>query len=199
MISLIALTFLIQTDSYFPLNIGNEWEYKVQFGNGLFEITQKHVCKEPISLNGVSVVPMEVILDDKPQTITFYRESEGYFWIAGSKETGLLVAPQKMMPVNPKVGDKWEFKGDTSFMGRATPTVIKSKIAGKEKIQIFGKDAEALRITTETNFGTKEASAKMNSTELYLRGVGMVSSRQELSENGRKSIAIFTLIKYKVN
>ena len=197
---LIAAAFLAQQGaSYFPMSPGNEWEYKVRFGNGLFEISQIHRCGAPLIVSGVTVLPMEVILDGKSQSTTYYKEDAGYFWIAGSKEIGLFLAPQKMLPVNPKVGDKWEFRGDSNVMGRMVPTVIKSKISKKEKVNVSGKEEDALRVTTETVFGSDKSTAKINSSDLYVAGIGMVYSRQELDESKQKSVALFTLVKYKVS
>lgn len=199
MIQLVVAAFLVQQGaSYFPLGAGNEWEYRVQFGNGLFEVSQVHRCGPSAVVNGVTVLPMEVLLDGKSQATTYYKQDAGYFWIAGSKESGLLLSPQKMLPVNPKVGDKWEFKGDSNFMGNMMPTVIKSRITGKEKVTVSGKEEEALKVVTETVYGGDKTLAKINSQDLYVSGIGMVSSRQELDENKRKSVALFSLVRFKI-
>ncbi|MCH8273855.1 MAG: hypothetical protein IH851_03610 [Armatimonadetes bacterium] len=195
-LAVVSLALPAQTADYFPLKPGLEWEYRVAVGRFQAEFRQVHRILEAVEIEGKSVTPMEVLVNGEISGVTYYAVHDGFVHLMATEPDALLAVPVPVVPMEPKRGQKWEFKGPTPFLGSMARAVVKSRVAGFMKAKVIGEEMEVLKVVTESQLGEGKLSYKIRTTELYARGIGMVYTKKEvLRKNG--GVAEFTLTRFK--
>lgn len=178
MLSLIALTFL--TTPYFPLEAGRVWQYEVVVDHSAIRAIQTMRCLEPISIAGTRATPLQVLIDEKPDNVAYYAESEGFVKLVAQSEKELLPQAVPVLPVLPRKGQKWEFTGQTQVLGQPAPSSTKAVVVGFEKAEVLGKLTEILKVETRGKIGSGKAAFETKTTEHYAQGIGLTYRRQEM-------------------
>ena len=63
-----ALLFAMESSPYFPLKVGTEWAYTVNFGLNIVSVTQVLRILDHIEIQGRTLVPMESLINDQRQS-----------------------------------------------------------------------------------------------------------------------------------
>lgn len=193
-----SVTFVLPTQAceFFPLTPGMEWEYIVTYGDLQATVTQYQRTLEPITIQGIKAIPMEVIIGSKPSGTSYYAIQDRYVYLVATSPDALLAKPIPVLPVNPKTGDRWQFEGATPFLGDTALAKTSARVVKTEKTAILGKTSEVIRVIVETQIGQGPLAYKVRSTEHYAKGVGLVYRKQEVLIKGG-GVAVFQLKAFK--
>lgn len=199
---LFAASALLATQSspFFPLDEGHTWEYLVSVTSSVVRVRQMQKTLPAQSYDGSPATPLEVYLDGKIDTTAYYRVSDGFVVLVGISGSNRLPEPIKVLPVDPKKGQKWNMAGQTLMLGMMVPMKSESRVTADAEVDVLGKKVRGITIETKSQMGEGDTAMHMVSTEVYAQGIGMVSRRQESTpgkNSNRKSIAITALVKHE--
>ena len=153
---------------YFPLAAGTTWKYLVSAESNdkpdkPFVLTR--TAGEPISVTGLSVIPIEGDLYQvRPEGVFLVGHREG-------PKAALLPDAREILPPKPRSGEAWSAKGDSSY----------TTCLGSQSIK-----TEAGEFTTQALFITSAEGGLQRQTYRYFaRGVGLV--RETMVEKGKRA------------
>lgn len=187
-----TLVSLAAATSWFPLEPGTEWTYRIDLDGGVYEHLQ--VCRiEPsIVIEEKSVAPMSVKVGTR-ELMTYYAIEGGFVVVAAFATDDLLPKPVPVLPVDPEKGRKWEFSGESEVLGGPAATKSTSVVKGFETLDVLGKPTRAVVVETESVAGGGSTALRTRSIEYYAEGIGMVQRVQtNLSQNGGSATYVLT-------
>jgi Tfp pilus assembly protein PilF len=153
--------------SYVPLTEGSSWTYQDTRRSGDKEQTYKKTTQ----INRTAQIDDQkaAVLD----VVALVAKDDGIYAVGvvapqtGSDQIVPLKSPYKVLPLNPKVGDKWQHTDDR---GATNSTVL-----GTEKIKPPAGEFDAVKVYSIT-VGGKDGSERSEDTRWYAPGVGLVKS-----------------------
>lgn len=137
-------TTSIKGNSYFPLFVGAKWTWTLEmFGNRnvfSWEITEVYEITDPKN-NLQKVIGFKTICKEI-ESEWFFIEYDGYICFYEKMDNGYDI--QKIIPVNPKIGDKWRENFRTNSISTMTDEFVKVDTETDDKktigYKIFRKD-----------------------------------------------------------
>ncbi len=154
------------THSYLPLTPGRALSYKV---------TTKVDQSEPQSLDLV-IAPKQPAAADQPviaNNLAYQSKPDGVYLVGAVSEGKVapLNDPQKILPADPKAGDKWEYREDA---GATSATCL-----GVEKIKVPAGEYDAIKVYLVT-IGGPDGNFQRDTYRWFAKDVGVV--KETLSE-----------------
>jgi hypothetical protein len=196
----VSALFTSQATPFFPMESGQTWEYLISVTSSVVRVRQVQKTLPEQAYDGAPAVPLEIYLDGKIDTTGYYRVANGFVTLVGLSGNARLPEPIKVVPVDPKRGQKWNMEGTTLMLGMMVPMKSESRVTTDGEIEVLGKKVRSITIETKSQIGEGDTAMHMLSTDVYAHGIGMVSRRQESTpgkNTNRKSIAITTLVRYE--
>jgi hypothetical protein len=202
MTALLAVSALFTTQAvpFFPMESGQTWEYLISVTSSVVRVRQVQKTLPEQTFDGATAVPLEIYLDGKIDTTAYYRVTNGFVTLVGLSGSTRLPEPIKVVPVDPKKGQKWNMEGTTLMLGMMVPMKSESRVTADGELEVLGKKVRSVTVETKAQMGEGDSAMIMASTEVYAQGIGLVSRRQESTpgkNSKRKSIAITTLVRHE--
>ena len=156
---------------YFPLKVGDSWNYRITSAGKTSNFTIK-VVKQTGDQFQVETTSTQVIDD-------WYSKSAGWVQIhktayPKSKMTADMKPPRKLLKNPLMAGEKWDWKG-TGMMGVSMEE--HNKVVGAALVKVPAGEFGAMRLDTACTQG----GAKVSKVYYYAPNVGMVKSETESS------------------
>lgn len=189
-----------QSATFFPLEAGQTWEYLVSVTNSVVRVRQIQKTLPVQQYEGAACTPLEIYLDGKIDATGYYRVVDGYVCLVGVSGPTRLPDPIKLLPVDPKRGQKWAFEGRSMMMGMVLPSKTESRVTEDKEGEVFGKKVRMITIETKSTIGEGDQAFTSESTDVYAAGIGLVTRRQESwpgRDSKRSSVALTTLIRHE--
>lgn len=201
MTTLLAAAVLLspQSANFFPLESGQTWEYLITVASSIVRVRQVQKTLPSQTFDGAPATPLEMYLDGKIDTTGYYRVVGGFVCLVGFTGTTQLSEPIKVVPTDPKKGQKWAFEGQQMMLGGMVTAKVESKITTDAEAEVFGKKIRCITIETKSSLGEGDMAFTSVTTEVYGAGIGLVNRRQESTpgkNSKRKSIALTTLVRH---
>lgn len=198
---MIALAALLVTQSgwlvsdFFPLAEGTKWHYLSQVGN--MSAVQIDEAKSPISIDGKTATPIETQVDGRIVGTSYYRcQGDTLFLVAENPKKPLSV-PQPIL----KVGEgkvKWNFTGETMFMGTSAVTETSSESVLKRDRPALDRKFDTVEARTTSKIGSGALTALQGKqTTYYAKGIGLVEMVSEQVVAKSRTKATLKLIKFE--
>jgi Tfp pilus assembly protein PilF len=155
-------------ETYYPLVAGSSWTYQVTVKVG-DEVKKSQVTRKAVGVDVagqtaiVTGLHAEAVKDDAVYAVGATR-------LATNADPGgiePLKEPFKVLPLRPKVGDKWQRSTDDG--------AVSSTCLGFEKVKTEAGDFEAAKVYT-IRVGGKDRSDRVETNQWYAPGVGLVKS-----------------------
>ena len=196
---LAAAAILVAADpgtDYFPLKPGLTWEYNVTVPGTPLRFRQVQKSIDPVKIGDTMTSPLDVSLDGREDNTTYYAISGGFVTIVAVTDKVALPTPIKVIPVEPKEGQKWEFEGETMLYGTVAPTKSSYKITEMKEQDVLGKTRMCVKIESKSKIGTGKKALETKAALVFAKGVGMIYRTQEVTSD-RGGSATTTLVKFE--
>jgi hypothetical protein len=154
---------------YFPLRVGDSWNYRHTSGESEYSLKVLSEEKQP---DGSSRYEVELLSGVK--IISWFSKPSGWVllhWQRYPEHEGLEAKyePPKQYLQNPLVaGTKWEWQGKDHTQ---TEFIEKNQVVGFENVTVPAGKFRAMKVVTGVSGG-----ARMTKTYWYAEGVGLVKS-----------------------
>lgn len=191
-----ALALAPQSAPFFPLESGHTWEYLISVTNSVVRVRQIQKTLPVQPYEGAPSTPLEIYLDGKIDATGYYRVIDGFVCLIGVSGPTRLPDPIKLVPIDPKKGQKWSFEGRAMMMGMVLPSKTESKVTEDKEGEVFGKTVRTITIETKSTMGEGDQAFTSESKDVYAQGIGMVTRRQESwpGKNSKRSTVAFTTL-----
>lgn len=194
-----ALSLATQSAPFFPLESGQTWEYLISVTNSVVRVRQVQKTLPVQQYEGAPSIPLEIYLDGKIDATGYYRVVDGFVCLVGVSGPTRLPDPVKLLPVDPKKGQKWAFEGRSMMMGMVLPSKTESRVTEDKEAEVFGKKVRTITIETKSTMGEGDQAFTSESKDVYAEGIGLVTRRQESwpgKNSKRSSVALTTLMRH---
>ncbi|MBA3726206.1 MAG: hypothetical protein H0W86_07070 [Armatimonadetes bacterium] len=196
LVSWISIMVVGSGSDYFPLRAGLTWEYVVSVQGSALRIRQVQKALELVLVSGTNATPMEVWIDGKLDSTSYYRPHAGYISLVAISEKQSLPLPIPVIPAAPKKGLKWEFDGQTMMFGMMVQTKTKYRIVDEVDMDVLGQKRMCIKVESETKMGAGKTAMDIKATEIYAEGVGLFYRFQRVTSE-RGGSATTTLVKFE--
>lgn len=165
----LAATTLGQQPDYYPLNVGERWEYKVQVADKTMEVANEITKIETI--NNDSLARVETVSNGKTLATEHLKTSEkGIFRY---RIQGLEVNPPLCLLRYPvKEGDAWE----TQITTGGENAKVTCRVLGQRKIKVSAGEFDTVLVEIHA----EASSGNVTSTYWFAEGVGVIQQITEL-------------------
>lgn len=154
---------VLADESYFPLVEGSTWTYSVNTISG----EKKNSDEETMTAGApVELAGSQVALIGPTAYVT---KEDGVYAVGtrSNKEIVPLKETVKVMPLSPRVGDKWQYKS-ADWISTCT-------ILGKEQVKVPAGEFEAFKIY-RVGVGGPDGHDRVEETRWAAKGVGIVKT-----------------------
>ena len=173
---------ILATD-YFPLVVGNKWEYESSVGSIKVNYTDEVLTA--VQIDGMEAFPIKTTMEGEGRGQVYYRANGDSVLMLGLFTDRLLPKPREVIKVG-KGTVKWVYVGEAAVKGDQNLLNMhaESKAIGKRKV--LGKEAEIIQVQFQSEIvqgaGTK---ATIKQVALYARGIGMIEMTEETKSGDR--------------
>jgi len=190
-----------RNSDYFPLKVGNSWEYSLDFGASLVltipstENIDGHEC----------FLADFVVKNWSPgcQRDEYFLTKEGLFLARRIMQQGQTTIsfnpPQKLLDNTLKPGASWKWSGEIRTLGPRGSEEQKgdllTEVVGFEKIKALKKTFDCCKIKVS---GTVSPGVRLEELKWYCDGVGLVKNQATLTVEGRRQVTNVLLTGYSL-
>ncbi|NDD27523.1 MAG: hypothetical protein EB084_04570 [Proteobacteria bacterium] len=164
---------------YFPLALGNTWEYRSNYNRVVMRVTHQEV------VNGVTCWVLESFVGDATESVQRESISVGASSVEVLKRvhggTELFLDPPETLARHPlREGVHWTWQAPAS-QGSA---LLVFEIKGLRRLNVLGRDETALLVLIR---GRSADGAEIQTKRWYCKGVGMVREQTVMKKSGQST------------
>lgn len=176
--------------SYFPLAVGNTWEYRSSYERVVMRVTHQEV------VNGTNCFVVESKVGDAAECAQREYFAVGpmglevYKRVQGGSEF-FLDTPELMIRFPAREGAHWTWLS-TASQGSVT---LAFEIKGERRTSVLGRDRTVLLVVVR---GRSADGSEIQTKRWYCRGIGMVREQSTMKKAGKTTIMESTLQNYSL-
>lgn len=186
---------------YFPLKVGNCWEYSFDFGGSLVL-----TIPSTETMDGRECFLADLVMKNGGsgcQRDEYFSNEEGIFLarriIPQGQTTITFNPPQKLLDKALKPGASWKWLGEIRTLGPRNSEAQKgdllTEVVGFENITVIKKTFNCCKIKVS---GTVSPGVRLEELRWYCDGVGLVKNQATLTVEGRRQVTNAILTSYSL-
>lgn len=176
--------------SYFPLAVGNTWEYRSSFDRVVMKVTGQEI------VNGAACYVVESFVGDGTDSVQkeYYAVTAAGVEVYKRSHKGsdfFLDTPEQMLAFPLREGRHWTWQGNA-----AQGTVMLAfEIKGERRVPVLGREMSALLVLIR---GRSADGSEIQTKRWYCRGIGMVREQSMMKKAGKATSMDASLQNYSL-
>lgn len=176
--------------AYFPLAVGNTWEYRSSYDTVTVKVTGKEI------VNGAACYVVESYVGDNSESVQreYFAMGPGGVEVHKRSHKGsefFLEVPEPMITFPLVEGRHWTWQGNAS-QGNV---MLVFSVMGMRRIPVLGHEKPGMLILVR---GRSSDGTEIQTKRWYCRGIGMVREQTMMKKAGRATTVEATLQNYSL-